>query len=137
MYLWNQGTPGSEVEYTLLKVGATWNQTFNGSLFICVKTGQAKNFENTSELFLTWKVLCFRSSHPEVFMKKGVLKICSKFTGEHLCRSVISIKLFCSFIEIKLRHGCSPVNFWHIFRTSFPINTSGRLLLKKSLEQEV
>ena len=70
MYLWNQGTPGSEVEYTLLKVGATWNQTFNGSLFICVKTGQAKNFENTSELFLTWKVLCFRSSHPEVFMKK-------------------------------------------------------------------
>ena len=37
----------------------------------------------------------FRSSHPEVFLVKGVLKICSKFTGEHPCRSVISIKLFC------------------------------------------
>ena len=34
-----------------------------------------------------------RSSHPEVFLGKGVLKICSEFTGEHPCRSVISIKL--------------------------------------------
>ena len=33
------------------------------------------------------------SSHPEVFLGKGVLKICSKFTGEHPCRSAISIKL--------------------------------------------
>ena len=32
-------------------------------------------------------------SGPEVFLGKGVLRICSKFTGEHLCRSVISIKL--------------------------------------------
>ena len=36
-----------------------------------------------------------RSSPPEVFQEKGVLKICSKFTGEHPCRSVISIKLLC------------------------------------------
>ena len=34
-----------------------------------------------------------RSSPPEMFLGKGVLKICSKFTGEHPCRSVISIKL--------------------------------------------
>ena len=27
----------------------------------------------------------YRSSHPEVFLGKGVLKICSKFTGEHPC----------------------------------------------------
>ena len=33
----------------------------------------------------------FRSSPPEMFLGKGVLKICSKFTGEHPCRSVISI----------------------------------------------
>ena len=32
-----------------------------------------------------------RSSHPEVFLVKDVLKICSKFTGEHPCQSVISI----------------------------------------------
>ena len=65
----------------------------------------------------------------EVFLGKGGLKICSKFTGEHPCRSVISIKLLCNFIEITLRHGCSPVNLLHIFRTPFPKNTSGRLLL--------
>ena len=35
----------------------------------------------------------FRSCRPEVILKKRVLKIYSKFIGEHLCRSVISIKL--------------------------------------------
>ena len=71
-----------------------------------------------------------RSSHPEVFLGKGVLKICSKFTGEHPCRSAISIKLLCNFIEITFRHGCSPVNLQHIFRTPFLKDTSGTLLLR-------
>ena len=30
----------------------------------------------------------YRSTHPDVFLRKGVLKIWSKFTGEHACRSV-------------------------------------------------
>ena len=34
-----------------------------------------------------------------------------------------------NFIEIALRHGCSPVYLLRIFRTPFPKNTSGRLLL--------
>ena len=34
-----------------------------------------------------------------------------------------------NFIEITLRHVCSPVNLLHIFRTFFPKNTSGELLL--------
>ena len=34
-----------------------------------------------------------QTSHPEVFLRKGVPKICSKFTGEDPYRSVISIKL--------------------------------------------
>ena len=68
----------------------------------------------------------FRSSHPGVFLGKGVLKICSKFTEEHPCRSVISIKFKSNFIEIAHRH---PVNLLHIFRKPFPRNTSGRLLL--------
>ena len=67
-----------------------------------------------------------RSSHPEVFWEKRVLKICSKFTGEHPCRSLI-----CNIIEIALPHGFSPVNLLHIFRTPFPRNIPGRLLLKK------
>ena len=71
-----------------------------------------------------------RSSRPEVFLGKGVLKICSKLIREHPCRSVISIRLLCNFIEITLRHGCSPVNLLSIFRTRFTKNTSGLLLLK-------
>ena len=65
-----------------------------------------------------------RSSHPEVFLEKGVLKLCSKFTGEHPCRSML-----CNFIEIAFRHQCSPVNLLHIFRTPFLKNTSERVLL--------
>ena len=42
-------------------------------------------------------------------LRKGVLKICSKFTGEYPCQSVISIKL-----QITLRQGCSPVNLLHL-----------------------
>ena len=62
-------------------------------------------------------------------VEKGVRKICRKFTGEHPCRSAISIKLQSNFIEITLRHGCSPVNLLHIFKTPFLKNTSGGLLL--------
>ena len=83
----------------------------------------------------------FLISPSEVSLGKGVLKICRKFTGEQLCRSaisiklqhsrrsVISLKLQSNFIEITLRHGCSPVNLLHIFRTSFPKNSSGGLLM--------
>ena len=71
-----------------------------------------------------------RSSHPEVFLRKGVLKICSKFTREHPCRSTISIKFQSNFIEITLRHRCSPVTLLHIFRTPFLNNAFGWLLLK-------
>ena len=71
----------------------------------------------------------YRSSRPKVFLGKGVLKICSKFTGEHPCRSAISTKLQSNIIKITLRHGCSPVNLVHIFRTPFLRNTQGWLLL--------
>ena len=63
-----------------------------------------------------------RSSYPEVFLEKGVLKICSKFTGERPYRSVI---LQSNFIEITRLHVCSPVNLLHIFRPPFIENTSG------------
>ena len=72
----------------------------------------------------------FKSSHLEVLLRKDVLKLCSKFTGENSYRSAISIKLLCNFIEITLCHGCSPVNLLHIFRTPFSMNTPGWLLLK-------
>ena len=71
----------------------------------------------------------FRSNPPEVFLAKGVLKIWSKVKGEYPCRNLISIKLLCSFTEIALRRGCSPVNLFHIFITPTYKNTSGGLPL--------
>ena len=62
---------------------------------------------------------------------QGCCLICSKFTGEQRCQSLISIKFFCNFIEITLQHGYSTVNLLHIFRTPFLKNTPGQLLLQK------
>ena len=72
----------------------------------------------------------FQKQPSQVFLRKGVLKICSKYTGEHTFRSVISIQLLLNLIEIALWHGCSPVNLLHIFRTNFSKNTSGWLFLE-------
>ena len=74
-----------------------------------------------------------KSSNPELFLVKGFLKICSKFTGEHPCRSMISIS---NFIEITLRHGCSPVNLLHFSEHLFlrtPLD--GGFCLKKSPDE--
>ena len=80
---------------------------------------------------VVWRIylVLYRTSHLEVFLKKYVLKVCSKFTGEHPCQSAISIKLQSNFIEITFRHGCSPVNLLLISRTPFLKNTSGWLPL--------
>ena len=69
-----------------------------------------------------------------MFLGKDVLKLCSKFLGEHPCRSAISIKLLCSFFEITHWHVCSPVNVPLIFRSLFLKNISGWLLLNLDLE---
>ena len=97
---------------------------------------QLKTLKNTFFMF-------FFRSHVEIiiwfyleaatqrrFLKKAVLHMCSKFRGEHPCRSTILIKLLCNFIEIALRHECSPINLLHIIRTPFLKKTSEWLLLK-------
>ena len=40
-----------------------------------------------------------------------------------------------NFIEITLQHRCSPVYLLHIFRTPFPKDTSGGLLLQLKLKK--
>ena len=59
-------------------------------------------------------------SAKEVFLRKGVLKICRKITGEYPCRSVNLIMWQNNFSEITFRYGCSPVYLKHIFRAPFP-----------------
>ena len=50
--------------------------------------------------------------------------MCSKFTGEYPCQSLIRKATL-----LRFRHGCSPVKLQHIFRTPFPKNTSERQLV--------
>ena len=78
--------------------------------------------ENVYHISFKWKI-----------KKTCVLKICTKFTAQHPCRSAISRKFLCNFIEITFRHVCSPVNLFYIFRTPFPTNTSGWLLLTMTI----
>ena len=66
-----------------------------------------------------------RSSRPELFCKKGVLKHFAKFTGKHLCQS-----LFFNKVAGLAVGRCFPVSFAQFLRTPFLQNTSGRLLLK-------
>ena len=52
-----------------------------------------KDSNNKENVFFNIYFIILRSSHQEVFFEKGVLKICSKSTGEQPCRNVISIKV--------------------------------------------
>ena len=97
---------------------------------ILIKSVQLYTCSKWLFLFLT-ESLSFQKQLSRGVLRKSFLKICSWFTGEHSYYSVILKKLLCNFIEIPLRHGYSPVNLLHIFRTPFPKSTSGGLLLNR------
>ena len=74
------------------------------------------NFKHAMHLFIVflWLVLnrwMFAGSYSNFQSVKGntrriCTKICSKFT------TFLKSLLFCNFIEIARRHGCSPVHLW-------------------------
>ena len=74
------------------------------------------NFYVTTFQTLAKHVKC-RSSRPEVFCKKGVLRNFTKFTGKHLCQSLFFNKV--AVIKKRLWHRCFPVNFMKFLRTPF------------------
>ena len=60
-----------------------------------------------------------------------------KRCSEHILqiyRRIPLVKVRFQYIST-LRHGCSPLNFLHIFRTSFYKNTSGGMLLENALAE--
>ena len=60
----------------------------------------------------------FRSSRPEVFCQKGILRNLAKFTGKHCGRVSLLINLQAS-LKGRLQHRCFPVNFAKFLRTPF------------------
>ena len=74
-----------------------------------------------------------RSSRPEVFSKKGVLRNFAKFTEKHLCQSLFFNKVAdlrsAALLKKRLWHRCFPVNFEKFLRTPFIIEHLRWLLL--------
>ena len=64
-----------------------------------------------------------RSSRPEVFCIKGVLRDLTKFTGKHLCQSLFFIKAADltprTLLKKRRWHSCFPVKFVKFLRTPF------------------
>ena len=62
------------------------------------------------------------SNELEKQSSRGVLrKRCSE-NMQQIYRRTPMPKCDCNFIKIALRHGCSPINLLHVFRTPFPSN---------------
>ena len=74
-----------------------------------------------------------RNNHQRCSVRKGVLKNFEKFTGKHLCQSLLFNKIealrSATLLKKRLWHSCFPVNFPKFLRTPFLQNISGRLLL--------
>ena len=71
----------------------------------------------------------FRSSRPDVFCRKGVLRNFGKFTGKHLCQSLFIESL----LKNRLWHWCFPLNFAKFLKTLFAEDL--RWLLLKELNE--
>ena len=78
-------------------------------------------------------VFSFKSSRPEVFCEKGVLRNFTKLTGKHLCQSFFFNKVAgprpATFLKQILWHRCFPVSFVKFIRTPFLIEHLGWLFL--------
>ena len=63
-----------------------------------------------------------RSSHPELFCPKGVLKKFTKFTGKRLCQNIFFNKIAgrpSTLLNKRLWHRCFPMNFGKFLRTLY------------------
>ena len=82
-----------------------------------------------------------RSSRPEVFCKKGVLRNFAKLTEKHVCQSLFFNKVAgltpATLLKMRLWHSGFPVNFAKFLRTFFyripPVAASVRCSLFRIL----
>ena len=76
----------------------------------------------------------FRSSCPEVFCKKGLLRNVTKFTGKHLCQSLFFNKV--TLLKKRLWRRWFPVKFAKFLRPPFFTEHLWWLLLAVLLESK-
>ena len=82
----------------------------------------------------------FRSSHRRCSVRKGVLRIFTKFTGNDLCRGLFFNRVAghrpAALLKRRLWYRCFPMNFAKFVRTPFSQNTSGPLLLSVASQSQ-
>ena len=83
----------------------------------------------------------YRSSRPDVFCEKGVLKNFAKFTGIHLCQRLFFNKVAGlrpgTLLKKRLWHRWFPVNFAKILRTPFLTEYLWWLLLSLFISAQI
>ena len=81
----------------------------------------------------------YRRNRLEVFCKKGVLRNFEKFTGKHLCQSLLFNKVagpsHVTLLKERLWRRCFPVNFLKFLRTPSVTEHVWWLLLKTPVIQ--
>ena len=86
----------------------SWNRLY---LLVCYSS---KKDITTPIPFICWYILIIsRSSRPEVSYEKGSLKIFDKFTGKHLCWSLLQLYWKRDY------NSCFPVNLSKLLREPF------------------
>ena len=85
--------------------------------------------------------LIYRSSPPEKFCKKGVLRNFTKVTGKHLCQNLFFNNVAgprnATLLKKRLWHRCFPVNFAKFLRTRFLTEYLRRLLLNLNFSKKL
>ena len=74
------------------------------------------------------------SSHRRCSIRKGIFKSFARFTGKHLCQSLLFNNIaglrLATLLKKRLWDRCFPLNFAKILRSPILQNTSERMLLK-------
>ena len=124
--------PWKNDESRTIQEGISFNDTLTNIERISFKFKQLMRKGNINGVL--WLLTNNMNNHCQKEPFRGVLrKRCSENMQQIYRRIPVQKcdfnKVANNFIEIKLWHGCSPINLLHIFRTPFPKNTSEGLLL--------
>ena len=90
---------------------------------ICISWFVFLCYKSINLHFFLKKFQHYRSSRPEVFYKKSVLRSSAKFTEKHLCQSLFFNKVAglrpATLLKKRPWHRCFPVNLAKFLRTPF------------------
>ena len=91
-----------------------------------------QEYINSGKLSMKWEnIRTCRSSRPEVFCKKGVLRNLAKFTGKHLCQSLFFKKVagLRSLAQVFSREFCKIPKNTFFYRTP-PMDASAHVSME-------